>query len=201
MEGQTYRQGATVSEQRLPEIQGASTTASPPLKNTVAQGHRNVAQGQFGAAYVHAVAAAAGLGVEWAGAVFDADGIDLSICAPAPPGRRRGHMVAVQVKTTVNEPGEEDLIIDLPQKNYNELSEQPRQVPLVLVVVSVPRDPAEWLHETEAELRARRCAYWRSLVGQPASPNAATVRVPRTALFICEALRGIMARVAAGEMP
>ena len=76
-------------------------------------------------------------------------------------------------------------------------------VPRILVVVLVPEGPKDWLFHTEAELAVRRCGYWQTLRGLPASANQTgqTVQMTRQRTFTVEALRGIMERVGNGELP
>jgi hypothetical protein len=166
------------------------------------RGRRSQAKGHFGAAYVQTIAAGAGFGVQISGASMDGVGVDLTVCQ-LPPSRRRARELHIQVKCSSGDLEAEAVVVDLPIKNYDELREEGAQVPLVLVVVIVPEEPEEWIHQTEEQLVARRCAWWVSLVGQPARANRTEVRVrvPRTQIFTPDALRAIMERVAAGGQP
>jgi Domain of unknown function (DUF4365) len=67
----------------------------------------------------------------------------------------------------------------LPVKNYNDLrwSEAELYVPRILIVVHVPDDPAEWLVSHPDRMVLKRCAYWVSLAGAPATKKASTVNV------------------------
>jgi hypothetical protein len=64
------------------------------------------------------------------------------------------------------------LPFDLSLKNYDDLRDPEVHTARILVVVCVPDDVPEWLHEQPEATAMRRCAYWCSLRGQPASPNA-----------------------------
>ncbi len=164
-------------------------------------GMRAILQGEFGLAYVQAVAAAAGYGVDKAGAVQDADGVDLLVVARGVRGIRRNPQMNVQVKTTAGALVADPFPIDLPVKNYEELRDETLQVPRVLVAVIVPDDPADWLAHSEAELVMRRCGYWLSLTGQPPTSNAKKIRVhiPRAQVFDVAQLQALMGSVALGE--
>lgn len=92
---------------------------------------------------------------------------------------------------------------DLKLKNYEDLRDATVQVPRILIVVLVPEDVASWLTATENELVMRRCGYWVSLRGLPATANQTTVAVsiPRAQVFHPESLRAIMTRIGHGAMP
>jgi hypothetical protein len=95
------------------------------------------------------------------------------------------------------------LSYDVKKKNYDDLRDPNVHVPRVLVFCCVPADVGEWLHETPEATAMRRCTYWLSLRGMPATENAATCRVqiPRTQLFNVAALHGIMERIGTGNPP
>lgn len=88
-------------------------------------------------------------------------------------------------------------------KNYDDLRAEDLLVPRILVVVLVPESPAEWLAHSEQELAMRRCGYWCSLRGLPASANTTgqTVQMPRSQALTVPALQALMARVGQGELP
>ena len=69
-----------------------------------------------------------------------------------------------------------DIIYDLRVEDYNRLI-QDRDIPRVLILFVMPGDEAEWLAQSPAELCLRRCAYWKSLMGENFSSNRSTVRV------------------------
>ena len=100
-------------------------------------------------------------------------------------------------------PAEETFSHSIKLKNYNDLRIEQILVPRILVVVLVPDDPDDWLAHTEAELAFRRCGYWSSLRGLPASANATgqTVRMSRRRTFTIEAVRAIMTRIGNGGLP
>jgi len=175
----------------------------PVLSPASAAGHRAVAKGHFGAAYVHTVVAGAGLGVQIAGSALDAAGVDLTVVARQPGTRRRAHELHLQVKCTDHGLEDEAVVVDLDRKNYDELRDDSAQVPLVLVVVVVPEDPVAWVEQTDEALIARRCAWWMSLMGQPERDNTSQVRVriPRSQVFSRVALEAMMTRIANGESP
>jgi hypothetical protein len=94
------------------------------------------------------------------------------------------------------------LAFPLPVKNYDDLR-RATLVPRILVILLLPADKQQWVTQSEEELIARRCAYWRSLTGQPDSPNTSsvTVPVPREQQFTAPALLDLMRRIEQGERP
>jgi len=95
------------------------------------------------------------------------------------------------------------LPFDLSIKNYDDLRESSRHVPLILVVVCVPPALGDWLEETPEHTAMRRCAYWFSVRGQPPTLNTTTCRVqlPRSQRFTVDAVREIMNRLGEGGAP
>lgn len=153
-------------------------------------------------AYVRAVASRAGFSVEEVRK--DRDSIDLKICARgrlADDAALTSPELAVQLKARVLGPltGEE-FPLELSKKNYNDLI-APSFVPRILVVLAMPEDEQQWLTLTEEALVLRRCAYWLSLRGQPATVNETgqTVRMSRRQTFDHHALRSLLRKVARAE--
>lgn len=85
-------------------------------------------------------------------------------------------------------------------KNYDDLRSDVL-VPNALVVVMVPNQVDDWLTQTEEELVLRRCGYWYSLLGEPATENveSITVHIPRAQQFTAAALQDMMTRINGGE--
>lgn len=164
---------------------------------------QNELKAELSHAYVRAVAHAAGYFVQEANRAFDGDGVDLTLLARGHSGIVRSPRLDVQLKATERLVQEDPFAFDLEVKNYDELRSQVLQVPRILVVVIVPRDPKDWVAATEQELTLRHCGYWLSLRGQAATPNTSTVRVhiPRSSRFHVRELASMMDRVRAGGYP
>lgn len=157
----------------------------------------NDLKGDFGQAYVRAVAHAAGFFVEEASRARDSDGVDLTVVERT--GRRgpTSRQLDVQLKTTASIEEVDPFPWDLEIKNYDELRAEDYQVPRILVVVHVPTEREQWVQATPEALLLRHCGYWASLRGQPASTNRTSVRVfvPRVQYFHVDDLRAIMQRI------
>jgi Domain of unknown function (DUF4365) len=157
---------------------------------------------QLSVAYVHAVAARAGFACQVIN--VDDDSIDIQVAARGKVHHKsvfRSPKIDVQLKAT-----SQDLIssnylaFPLPIKNYDELRLE-ALVPRMLVVLVLPKDQSHWLEQTEDQMVSRRCAYWKSLLGQPETTNSTTttVRLPRDQCLTAEALRGLMERASRRE--
>lgn len=155
-------------------------------------------QSEFSLAYVRAVAHAAGYFVQEYGRPFDNDGMDLQLMRRGRTVRRahRAPICRSSHGSVKRRPTRSRTI-------YDTLRAAGFQVPRILVLVVMPRDASEWLSHSEREIALRRCGYWASLLGQPATENAATVRVkiPRNQVFDVPQLRGLMTRVAEEQDP
>ncbi len=153
-------------------------------------------------AYTWAVASQAGFSCCTPG--VDDDSVDLTICARRSP---RGGLVSsakldIQLKATAirRVRCRTHLTYPLRIKNYDDLRAS-RIVPLILVVLVLPRDISRWLRQSEQEMASRHCAYWLSLCGRPAAANTAsvTVKIPRANRFTCDCLRQLVGKAARGE--
>jgi len=157
----------------------------------------------FSHAYVRAIAHAAGYFAEEAGRERDNDGVDLELFSRDAHGVVRSPTVCLQVKATQTNPQKDPIPFDLDVKNYDELRATSWQVPRILVVVFVPKDPDQWAQCSRSQLVLRRCGYWQSLRGEPRTSNSSTIRVtiPRTNLLDVAAVQAIMDRVRQGKLP
>ena len=154
---------------------------------------------RFSLAYISAVAAHAGYQVV-EGRPIDKDNVDGHF--EGDEGRRpRLEFQAKATAAPVLRP--DHLVFPLPRKNYDDLRADVR-VPRLLIVVVLPaseeewliHSEEEWLIHSEEELRLRRCGYWLSLAGWPATTNVATISVaiPRAHVFDTAQLRALITR-------
>ena len=86
------------------------------------------------------------------------------------------------------------VVYDLDADTYKLLRRSTISSPGILLLLVLPVERAEWIHHTEDRLELRRCAYWLSLRGWPASTNTSSVRIqiPRVNQFTPTALTRIM---------
>jgi hypothetical protein len=152
---------------------------------------------QLSIAYLHAVASAAGFACQ--AVTVDNDSVDRTLVGRGWLHARavfRSPKIDVQLKSLAREPLGEDetaLTFRLNRKNYDELRHR-AQVPRLLVVLVLPRQPEQWLEQDDARMISRYAAYYVSLAGMPDTPHRGKVPVelPRTNLLTVEALRRLM---------
>ncbi len=158
-------------------------------------------------AYVHAVAAKAGMSCECKGRHLDANGVDAEItaCGDFGPGSILTDItVHVQLKATIEDPrvkdGKRSYFIQGIDR-YNVLRRSTTIPYKILVVLFLPREADDWLNWTPDRLIMQRCAWWESLRGAPASDNATgvTVYLPDSQPFSPEGLYSMMAQLAREE--
>lgn len=159
----------------------------------------NAKKEQVSFAYVRAVAAFAGIGFQEH--PYDPDNDSVDVQFRVKTGRHV--QLEAQLKCTACETvpdGVDSFTFDLPIKNYDDLRCEVL-VPRVLIVVTLPLGEEEWCAHTEQELLLRRCGYYVSLAGSPASENKTTVRVrvPRANMLSPARLTDLMAKINSGE--
>ncbi len=161
-------------------------------------------QEQLSRAYVHAVAAHAGLIFEPATTDYGVDGSIRFI--QKREGRRFvcGHSLDVQLKATTNWVFEtDDVIYDVEAKTYNDLVDrfnEPRGTPMVLILMCLPKDEVEWLSITTEQLILRHCCFW-CRVGGAKTNNTATqrIRIPRSHRLDQASVGELLDKVKKGE--
>jgi len=157
---------------------------------------------QFSFAYVRAVAATAQIVVNEP--TVDDDSVDLTFQQKGRAGQVRSPRLDVQVKCTESAAVHPDHIAyPLKLKNYDELRPTDLMVPRLLIVVTVSTDLIDWLNHSEVELALRKCGYWVSLRGLPATTNTTnvTVHLPRLNQFTVAGLTNIMQTLRNGQLP
>lgn len=163
---------------------------------------KNEQKQQLSIAYVHAVAACAGFACQIIN--VDDDSIDVQLAAKGKINEKsvyRSPKIDIQLKATSQDRlSATELAFPLPIKNYNDLRGE-SLVPRLLVVLYMPRDERLWLEQTEEEMISRHCAYYRTLLDEPATRNRETVTVhlPREQRLTVSNLQELMAKVARKE--
>lgn len=156
---------------------------------------------EFSHAYIHAVASVVGCDV--ARANVDHDSVDITIKKRGGEGKYKSPQIDAQVKCTSQQDiiNERHISFPLKIKNYNDLREEFRCTPVILIVVLVPEEIDYWLTQDEERLALAHCGYWMSLRGYPETANTAskTVYVPRSQIFSVDELDAMMRRVSDGE--
>jgi hypothetical protein len=159
-------------------------------------------------AYLHAVASRAGCEAVITGRLRDSAGVDAVISAKelyASDSIWTEFSIDVQLKATSGDPHPDEhdrFPFRLELDHYDKLRHTGRQTALLLVVLFLPPDKAQWLVHSADCLISRRCAYWVSLRGAPESINqtSQTVYLPLANLFSVEGLRAVMTQVSRGDL-
>lgn len=160
-------------------------------------------------AYLHAVAAKAGVSCSASERHQDNAGIDatLHVVKDFGPGAALTEFsLHVQLKATKRQPA----LVDGTKfsyfmsgiDRYNKLRSVTLMPPRILVVLFLPERPEEWLTHDIDGLLLRRCAYWVSLYGAPESNNdtGETVYLPNTQHFSPDGLSDVLGRIARREV-
>lgn len=160
-------------------------------------------------AYLHAVAARAGVGCKVSTRHDDNVGVDAELTGwgPFPNGGYREEVdIKVQLKATVKQPVivENSFSYSLSGiSQYNDLRTDTVSTPRILVVLFLPSDEKDWLVHTQDALLLKNCAYWVSLRGASESNNATsqTVYLPKNQTFDPDGLINILAKISRNQIP
>jgi hypothetical protein len=160
-------------------------------------------------AYLHTVAARAGLVCRVASGFEDKAGIDAALTgwAPFPDGGYLEEVdVKVQLKSTSLVPRDDGRSLSYflqDTSRYDALRAETAAVPRILMVLFLPGEPEHWVGHSADELVLRKCAYWVSLRGAPATRNTSgiTVKLPKTQVVTPGNLLQLMGRLSRRDFP
>ncbi|CAB5575039.1 DUF4365 domain-containing protein [Pseudomonas aeruginosa] len=154
-------------------------------------------------AYLHAVAAHAGVNCRIGNRHEDNNGIDATLTAwgAFPGGGIRTEVtINVQLKATIGLPVDDGIHLSYSLSGinqYNDLRSETLSVPRILAVLFLPREEADWVHHSSDCLKLQKCAYWVSLRGAPPSTNSTsqTIYIPKTQMFNSTGLVDILSKL------
>ena len=161
---------------------------------------------QLSAAYLHAVASAAGYACQTP--AVDDDSVDRALVARGWVDESAVHYsprIDIQLKGLTRPPlarGETSFSYPLKKKNYDDLRQEGPMVPRLLVVLLLPESSGDWVSQGDRQLAIRYAAYYLSLCGMPERNDVkykVTVDVPRKNLFSANHLHRLMAQASRGE--
>lgn len=149
----------------------------------------------FNVAYVHAMAAQAGL--NHGSMVLDDDSVDLMITGKGfgQDGGIRNPQLHLQLKCTSQNMISGSVIkFPLSRKNYDDLRGDRYLSPRYLVVMLVPEDVEMWAHHSDDHMILKHCCYWASIKDYPETTNQkkVTVDVPLSQRLTPDSLRDLM---------
>lgn len=150
-------------------------------------------------AYLHAVAAKAGISCKPADRHDDAEGVDaeLNFRGPTTHAYLKHIQLNIQLKSTISEGGKNSdyLSYFLAGKHrYDKLRTNDSEIYKILVVLFLPEDSSVWLQCSEEELLLKKAAYWVNLYGAEPSSNDSgqTIYIPRKNLLTPEELTSLI---------
>lgn len=153
-------------------------------------------------AYVYAVAGRAG--VNLAGSIKDygTDGTFRDVQRSNGKRFESGWSLDFQLKASKNCGFETNfLVYDLEADTYRQLLMRRNNgaTPIILIVMALPDNVADWLVHSESELLMRRCCYWWQVDGEPSkNKSSVRIRIPRNQQLTPEALTTLMERLKSG---
>ena len=120
-----------------------------------------------------------------------------------PSGRtfESGKNLLIQLKaTTLNHirETESEIVYDLKNKNYNDLTYADILTPKILVLFIMPNEKEDWLIHHIEMLVLKKCAYWAYLAKKPQTHNetgTTAIHIDKTKIFSPESLKQIMGKV------
>jgi hypothetical protein len=135
-------------------------------------------------AYVYAVAGRAGVNLSGPIKDYGTDGTFRDV--QRSDGRRfeSGWSIDFQLKASKNCGLEESFVVfDLEADTYRQLLTRRDNgaIPIVLILMALPKDVTKWLVHTEDVLELRHCCYWWRVEGDWSDNTASVrIRIPRT---------------------
>ena len=155
----------------------------------------NERKAELSFAYLAALAAKAGYTCQ-GGPQPDVDSIDATIRS----GDSMRTQFDVQLKATSTPDKKDDgLHFRLSRKNYDDLTAA-RMTPLILLVLELPSDEAEWLSCSVEHLTMRRCCWWASLPGSESTDaGSKTIVIPTAQRLGPWGIVPLMARLRGGK--
>lgn len=168
----------------------------------------NNIEAELSYAYLHAVAAKNAMACRAGDRHEDNNGIDaqLSAWGSWPETYLKEVTLNFQLKATKVQPRDTGTHIPYYFKGiqrYNDLRQNVHAVPRLLVVLFLLDNADEWLFHSTDQLALRRCAFWVSLLGAPASDNGAgvTIQLPKSQMFSPDELSRVVERFAKRDYP
>lgn len=154
----------------------------------------NDRKSQLSVAYALAVAARAGYSATEPR--VDRDSVDMTI--EAGGGMRPKLDVQLKATSTLTWKNSSASFV-LKRKNYDDLRAE-RMLPIILLVLELPKQENEWLTCDTTSLILRRSAFWLSLAGVgPIDSDSSTVHLLECQRFDPESLRALMMKARNGH--
>ena len=155
----------------------------------------NTKKEEFSYGYLKMIGAKSGLAIENHGRSIDNQGIDIQIVYAGEIENVHTARIDAQVKCTSQDIEKENCInFSLDIKTYKTLINNFVYVPIILIVVLVPKDLEDWIDIDNERTISKKCAYWISLKNFPSTNNQKNIKVkiPKTNRITPESLSNII---------
>ncbi len=152
-------------------------------------------------AYIQAVGAIAGVIVSLGdrGHDYGIDGSFHQVSVLEGSRVESGITLDFQLKATTRVRVQEDFIqYQLDSNTTNFLAsrvKRPRVTPVILIILSLPPQPEEWLQLSERELVLKNCCYWTRVSSFTSNLYTATQRIPRNQLLTPEKVSSLLEEI------
>lgn len=127
-------------------------------------------------AYVRAIAGKSGLNLSIREYDYGVDGNFDEVIIRENRRVESGFTISFQLKASTQwQRNDNTITYDLEAKTYNDLVIRRNfriRVPCILILLTLPPDPSEWLVYNEEEIRVACCCYWEYLAGTPTTNRA-----------------------------
>jgi hypothetical protein len=155
-------------------------------------------------AYVQIIAARAGISI---GSPHLDYGIDGTFSKIQIINKRRiesGFKLDYQLKASISwELSDNHVIYDIEAKTYNDIiyrSREDRAVPVILILMCLPKNSVEWLENSEDHLLLRKCCYWTIFTGDFTDNfQSVRIRIPREQILTPGSLISLLESVERGD--
>ena len=159
----------------------------------------NIQKEEFSYAYINSIVSAAGFSQLNQTHSMDISGVDITIQSADKPFPKLDVQVKCTSDSDIINVKEESIVCDLPVRNYNQLIDKQRLIPLILILVWVPDNISNWVvvEPNKSETIVKKCAYWISLKGENTTDNNTKIRIkiPLKNLFTPDSVKLIMNKI------
>lgn len=151
-------------------------------------------------AYVRAIAAKAGVVFSHSGPDYGVDGSIRWVKKINGKYHQTSWGFDCQLKATINWQQEpKNVIYDMKVEAYNKLIAWEGDIPCLLILFCLPKEPSDWLQCSEEELILRKCCYWTKITGLPTTNKSSIrIRIPRDQLLTPESIIELIERIKQG---
>ena len=155
-------------------------------------------------AYVQAVASYAGVNVGNSQLDYGIDGTFRKIQKIGGRYFDIGVALDFQLKASIQWQFDGDYVVyDLEAKTYNDLvnrGKKKRAVPLILIVLCLPKNQEEWIEINEEGLLLKKCCYWLIVKGEKTENSSSKrVKIFREQMFTSAALTKLLGSIIKGD--